>query len=353
MTASEALDFLGYPSVPYRRPRRREPASVSLPTPGLFLHCVFKWKVARKLGPEMLRPVMDRKMMIRESRAYFIDSDAKSNDGVSYHDQWLERGIAVLSGGPTFESKAQRLARGDTLLLWASGDGVVACGVVVDDKSLTVHRGAGTVSPREPEEYHRKVAWTADLRRQPITAKEVIAFRGANPRAALQALETGKAEILALIEARAEVIDFAQIEDCLIDRVTEMEALRQARRGQGKYRDDLLNLWDRKCAVTGCDLESVLRASHALPWSSSTNYQRLDPNNGLPLLATLDALFDIGLIGFADDGTMLCSPLIQGRHAALFGVPANLRQPLNPAQKEYLAFHRQKFALTIPRSEPA
>ncbi|WP_248558447.1 HNH endonuclease [Paraburkholderia terrae] len=283
--------------------------------------------------------------MIHESKTYFIDTDASSNDGVSYHNQWMERGIAVLSGGPKYERKIERLKRGDTLLLWASGEGVVACGMVVDDAPVKVISRAEIVSPREPEEYHRKVAWTADLRTRPITAKEVIAYRGANPRGSIQALETGRAEIMALALARAEEIDLAQIGDPTKDRVTEVEALRQARRGQGKYRDDLLNLWNRKCAVTCCDLEQVLRASHALPWAASTNEQRLDPNNGLPLLATLDALFDSGLIGFADDGTMLCSPVIQAEHAALFGVPVTLRQPLNPAQKEYLAAHRRRFAL--------
>jgi hypothetical protein len=287
-------------------------------------------------------------MMVNESRTYFIDSDATSNGGVSYHDQWLARSIAVLSGGPTYEKKSKSLKRGDSLLLWASGLGVVASGTVVDDEPLKVTSRSEIVSPREPEEYHRTVAWTADLRMRPITAKEVIRFRRANPRGALQALETGRAEIMALVLARAEEIDVARIGPPTGARATEVEALSQARRGQGKYRDNLLNLWNRRCAVTGCDLEQVLRASHALPWAASTDEQRLDPNNGLPLLATLDVLFDAGLIGFADDGTMLCSPVIQAEHAALFGVPATLRQPLNAAQKGYLAAHRRRFALTAP-----
>jgi predicted restriction endonuclease len=110
----------------------------------------------------------------------------------------------------------------------------------------------------------------------------------------------------------------------------------------------LLALWDRKCAVTGCDLEPVLRASHALSWQGATDQQRLDPHNGLPLIATLDALFDRGLISFADDGAMLCSPSLQGRHRELIGLPAPLRIVLREEQKYYLRMHRQRFAFCSP-----
>jgi len=97
--------------------------------------------------------------------------------------------------------------------------------------------------------------------------------------------------------------------------------------------------------VTDCDSEGVLRASHALPWKESTDHQRLDPNNGLPLIATLDALFDEGWIGFDDDGNMLCSPVVEDRHRALFGVPQRLIKIPTPAQVVYLRKHRQLFAL--------
>lgn len=42
------------------------------------------------------------------------------------------------------------------------------------------------------------------------------------------------------------------------------------------------------------------QASHAKPWRTSSDQERLDPHNGLPLIATLGVLFDRGLIGFAD-----------------------------------------------------
>jgi hypothetical protein len=44
----------------------------------------------------------------------------------------------------------------------------------------------------------------------------------------------------------------------------------------------------------------------------ATNEERLDPGNGLPLVATLDALFEAGLITFASDGAMLVSERLPG-----------------------------------------
>jgi putative restriction endonuclease len=39
----------------------------------------------------------------------------------------------------------------------------------------------------------------------------------------------------------------------------------------------------------------MLRASHIKPWSDCSNRERLDPLNGLLLVAHIDALFDNGL----------------------------------------------------------
>ncbi|RWA50746.1 hypothetical protein AU476_27100 [Cupriavidus sp. UYMSc13B] len=279
-----------------------------------------------------------------ERKAHIIDTDAISNGGVSYHDKWLAEGVAVVSD-PNKKSLFGRVARGDVMLAYVKLVGIVAVGVVVDEDVATVLRGEGTISPRESAEYHRRVAWTADLRSKPVTVKEIIALRGTNPRGALAELLTGKAEILDLVEQRSEEIDLSQIERGAVGRTTDALALSQARRGQGKYRNDLLNLWERACAVTGCGLEPVLRASHALPWKMSSDVQRLDPNNGLPLIPTLDALFDAGLIGFTDEGEMLISRSLSNEHFTVLGLPGRLRRPLNDSQRQFLQAHRELFSL--------
>jgi hypothetical protein len=71
---------------------------------------------------------------------------------------------------------------------------------------------------------------------------------------------------------------------------TTRSVIAQARVGQGRFRRDLMVLWEGRCAVTGCDVPEALRASHCKPWRDSTHAERLDPTNGLLLSASLDAL---------------------------------------------------------------
>lgn len=276
--------------------------------------------------------------------AWLINSDGVSNGNVSPHEAWIERGIAVHSGGQLYLKKLKRLRYGDTVFLYVSKVGVVAAGRILDDAPIVVGR-AEAVSPLDDEEYHRKAVWYADLRDAPISAAELRELNVARPTSSLFEVNQGRAGLLARVDAHAEQIDLDQISTRENLSATRAQELRWARRGQGKYREELLNLWGRRCAVTGCDLDAVLRASHALPWKTSTDEQRLDPANGLPLVATIDALFDRGLIGFGDKGDMLQSRALEDRHWQLFGLPMSLRLPLTAEQKYFLAKHRELFAL--------
>lgn len=133
--------------------------------------------------------------------------------------------------------------------------------------------------------------------------------------------------------------DIEEIDRTHQDNPTDRATLVMARLGQGKYRKELLALWDGKCAVTGCAASEVLRASHAKPWRISDNGERLDPHNGLPLVANLDALFDAGLIGFDNDGKMRISKQLKEGKMLLDGIPRHLRNPPNEQQARYLAEH--------------
>src|SRR5690606_16024439 len=68
---------------------------------------------------------------------------------------------------------------------------------------------------------------------------------------------------------------------------TEAQSLLKSRRGQGKFRADLIYLWTGRCAVTGLSNVTLLRASHIKPWAVSNNYERLDAYNGLLLTPNL------------------------------------------------------------------
>ncbi|MBA4066679.1 MAG: hypothetical protein C0501_23830 [Isosphaera sp.] len=66
-----------------------------------------------------------------------------------------------------------------------------------------------------------------------------------------------------------------------------------SRQGQGTFRAALLELYNGRCAVSGCAVEAVLEAAHITPYlGPKTN----DPTNGLLLRSDIHALFDLGLV---------------------------------------------------------
>ena len=120
---------------------------------------------------------------------------------------------------------------------------------------------------------------------------------------------------------------------------TMRAALIQARIGQGAFREQVMAAWNDRCAVTGCAVHEMLRASHIQPWRSCTNEQRLDPENGMMLAAHLDALFDRGLISFSDAGEMLISSLVP-KDSKIWGVGERLQHAPSRRQATYLDHHR-------------
>ncbi len=123
---------------------------------------------------------------------------------------------------------------------------------------------------------------------------------------------------------------------------TEREDVRKSRIGQGKFRKDLIDYW-QTCAVTGCSEQRVLRASHIQPWRDSNNRERLDRFNGLLLAPHLDALFDAGLISFADSGQILRSTNLSSDNCRLLGIKDDLKlRTVDDRHKRFLSIHRSK-----------
>jgi len=67
----------------------------------------------------------------------------------------------------------------------------------------------------------------------------------------------------------------------------------QERMGQPKFRGAVLNAYERKCAISGCDVEEAVEAAHIIPFSGGRS-DRL--SNALLLRADLHTLFDLGLL---------------------------------------------------------
>ena len=139
------------------------------------------------------------------------------------------------------------------------------------------------------------------------------------------------------------VADLAQIDaDKTIDETTKL-AMVSARVGQGEFRAAVLKLWGQQCAVTGSKMLEVIRASHIKPWCKSTNSERLDPRNGIPLIASLDALFDAGLISFDESGQMLVSSRLNVQEQGIYSVhERKLSKPPTAETILYLKYHEAK-----------
>lgn len=157
----------------------------------------------------------------------------------------------------------------------------------------------------------------------------------------LEIVETVAVESIAVAGDRHDTIgsDLRKVEEAEVGATTR-SALIDARLGQGRFRRELLRRWNGACAVTGCRVGAVLRASHCKPWSKSDNRERLDSNNGLVLSANLDALFDAGLISFEDDGGMLVAGVLSVQERKQLGLPAKLLRSPGEKLKGYLQFHR-------------
>jgi hypothetical protein len=124
--------------------------------------------------------------------------------------------------------------------------------------------------------------------------------------------------------------------------ITERRAIIQARIGQGQFRGDLLKKYGGKCAVTGVSVLSLLRASHIKPWRDSTNEECLNTDNGILLVANLDAAFDAGLISFSDSGAILFDQELGATPHLVLGIKAGacLTQTPSHKQQQFLALHR-------------
>ena len=109
------------------------------------------------------------------------------------------------------------------------------------------------------------------------------------------------------------------------------------RRGQERFRDDLIAAYNGRCAITGCSVLDVLEAAHIHP------YRGPDTNkvaNGLLLRSDIHTLFDCGLLAIdSDTMTVLVAPQLRdSEYGVLHGrslcLPASLaQQPSTEALK--------------------
>lgn len=125
---------------------------------------------------------------------------------------------------------------------------------------------------------------------------------------------------------------------------TETLAVGKRRIGQGRYRRDVIRLWDGKCAITGSTIQELLIASHIVPWKDSNSIEKTDEQNSVLLSALYDKLFDKYLITFDDSGKILVSRSINLKEKAALSITgAEVIDIKSDKMLSYLRKHRKEF----------
>lgn len=123
---------------------------------------------------------------------------------------------------------------------------------------------------------------------------------------------------------------------------TQIRQMMLSRRGQGRFRNETLRFWGGSCAVSGLPDTCFLVASHIKPWKSANPIERLDGFNGLPLTPNLDRAFDRGYVSFAEDGSIMISPVMSVESMQALGIrPEMALRICDERIDTYMAYHRE------------
>ena len=269
-----------------------------------FKHPQMRHWVSIKLGEDPQKPMAKAPLVIHPDDAEQV------------------RGTIAFDSGVSFEAKPYR--GNSTKYRGSQGGEVLGVAISLADVAAI--------------ESFVAAATGAGSARSPILAKQVERTQGRDGGTGVAASAVDPV----LLAAAAAEIDAEFPEQNL--SVTTRQQLIEARLGQGKFRTDMMKIWGARCAVTDCGIPPALVASHAVAWRDDSRPDvRLDPYNGLLLTASIDRLFDQGLIAFADDGRLLHKPLLSQtdlRHLGL-GADARLRR-VHARHVPYLSAHRVK-----------
>jgi len=120
----------------------------------------------------------------------------------------------------------------------------------------------------------------------------------------------------------------------------------ERRQRQSLFRKRVLANFGHRCCISGVSEESLLNASHIMPWSAGREH-RLDPANGLCLSVLYDRMFDRGFLSFSDDLSILVPADLTKYSRPTREVLASLKgrrasSPMNtPIGTKFLKYHRE------------
>lgn len=123
---------------------------------------------------------------------------------------------------------------------------------------------------------------------------------------------------------------------------TQKEQVIKARKGQGKFRENVLNI-ERMCRITKVNKENFLIASHIKPWRRCESVEeRLSGENGLMLTPTIDLFFDRGWLTFEKNGSLVFSDFIDEDTRNKLYLKQMNTGSYTDGQKSFLEFHNKE-----------
>ena len=147
------------------------------------------------------------------------------------------------------------------------------------------------------------------------------------------------AELRESIEKGSESPLLAIIQEARLDATSKRSEI-SVRLGQHRFRRLVLERWQGRCAATGADI--LVTAAHIKPWQIASNFDRINPDNGIALSLLYHRAFDLGYISFADGGTILVSEAYRER---LLQIGLNLSvkiSGLTEDHRPFLEHHRKQ-----------
>jgi len=111
------------------------------------------------------------------------------------------------------------------------------------------------------------------------------------------------------------------------------------RKTQSEFRSRLLER-EPGCQLCNLSIPSLLVASHIVPWAIADEAQKVDPDNGLLLCVSHDALFDKGFISFDEDGRILISDELPPSEFERLRIDERMAIEILPGQEKYMRVHR-------------
>ena len=222
--------------------------------------------------------------------------------------------------------------KGDGVFVFKQGDdprGIIGIGQIVGDPVATKAKGR---THEAPVRFHQLVdpargEFLLPLERiQDLLPGNLVTARSSGQRVPAELADKLVNLLSRLKDADADRPEFdpASLGD---ERERAYRAI-CIRRGQPEFRSALMTAYGGRCAITGCQVDSVLEAAHISRYSGGASNH---PSNGLLLRADVHTLFDCFLLSIDPTSrrVKLASSLAETEYAGFEGV--QLRDTVAPA----------------------